>query len=94
MGSALRLQLAAASALLLGARALPFWSHERLNTYVHCANASGPWLAAALAAIGRQQPRFVVQERCTGRFADPPNASYQCGGLDYLSIVFFSVCKK
>ena len=58
-----------------GARSMPVWTHERLNTYVHCANASGPWSAAALSAIGRQQPRFVVQERCTGRFAAPANAS-------------------
>jgi hypothetical protein len=57
------------------AAALPTWTHERLNTYIHCANASGPWSAAALAAIVRQQPRFVVQERCTGRFAPPANAS-------------------
>ena len=57
------------------AHSMPVWTHERLNTYVHCANASGPWSAAALASIGLIQPRFVVQERCTGRFAAPANAS-------------------
>eukprot|EP01043_Picozoa_sp_COSAG02_P060825 COSAG02_NODE_8035_length_2738_cov_9.087769_2_plen_394_part_01 len=64
------------SALLLETvRSMPVWTYERVNTYVHCANASGPWSAAALAAIKRQQPRFVVQERCTSRFAAPVNAS-------------------
>eukprot|EP01043_Picozoa_sp_COSAG02_P042686 COSAG02_NODE_3648_length_6426_cov_6.186054_4_plen_413_part_00 len=64
-----------AAALHTAVLSMPVWTHERLNTYVHCANASGPWSAAALAAIKRQQPRFVVQERCTGRFAEPANAS-------------------
>jgi hypothetical protein len=55
--------------------AFPVWTEHRLNTYVHCANCSGPWSDAALAALRRLAPRFVVQERCTGRFAKPVNAS-------------------
>ena len=57
------------------APAFPVWTPERLNTYVHCANCSGPWSDEALAALELQAPRFVVQERCTGRFAAPINAS-------------------
>ena len=45
------------------ADALPVWTDERLNTYIHCANASGPWSADSLLSIKAQQPRFVVQER-------------------------------
>ena len=62
-------------ALLAAARALPEWSDATLNTFVHCANQSGPWSDAALALLVAQGPRFVVQERATARWQAPVNAS-------------------
>jgi hypothetical protein len=67
--------LACCVATVATVAALPVWSPERLNTYVHCANESGPWSDEALAALKKASPRFVVQERGTGRFFPPANAS-------------------
>ena len=64
-------------ALLAAARALPDWSDETINTFIHCANESGPWSDDALARLVAQGPRFVVQERSTARWQAPVNASLE-----------------
>ena len=55
----------AAAALLLGAGsvgALPSWSWDTIQTYVHCANFSGEWNAGALQVLAKQ-----VRRRCPQR---------------------------
>ena len=49
--------------------ALPQWSWDTIQTYVHCANYSGEWNDAALAVLA-QQP-FVVFEKYHKVFQEP-----------------------
>ena len=60
--------------LALGAAAaaplVPKWSWDHVQTYVHCANRTGPlWNEAALASMA--QSAFVVFEKNHGLFAHP-----------------------
>ena len=62
----------AAAALLLGAGsvgALPSWSWDTIQTYVHCANFSGEWNAGALQVLAKQP--FVVFEKYHKAFEEP-----------------------
>jgi hypothetical protein len=64
-------------ALLVCVTALPAWSWDTVQIYVHCCNQSGPWNEEALGkmkALGAGL-RFVVQERETSRFQAPVNRS-------------------
>ena len=56
------------SALPLAA-ALPRWSWDTLQTYVHCANYSGEWNAEALHTLAKQP--FVVFEKYHKAFEEP-----------------------
>ena len=56
-------------ALLATTVALPRWSWDTLQTYVHCANFSGEWNAAALAVLAKQP--FVVFEKYHKVFEAP-----------------------
>jgi len=60
---------AALLALVSAARAMPPWSWDTLQTYVHCANLSGAWSDAAIARMGRGA--FVVFEKNHALFAPP-----------------------
>ena len=53
--------------------ALPKWSWSNIQTYIHCANVSGPWNSAAINRM--VQGAFVVFEKDTGLFAPPMNTS-------------------
>jgi len=55
------------------ALALPRWSWDTLQTYVHCANRTGEWNDAALAVLSAQP--FVVFEKNHKLFARPANTS-------------------
>jgi hypothetical protein len=58
--------------LLLSARAadaLPKWSWDTLQTYVHCANYSGEWNEDALHTLAKQP--FVVFEKYHKAFEEP-----------------------
>lgn len=53
-----------------GAAKVPAWNWDTIQTYVHCANRTGPlWNDAALASMGRSA--FVVFEKNHGLFAHP-----------------------
>jgi hypothetical protein len=49
------------AASIAAATALPQWSWDTIQTYVHCANYSGEWNDDALRAMAKQQ--FVVFEK-------------------------------
>ena len=51
------------------ADALPEWSWDTIQTYVHCANFTGEWNDAALAILAKQP--FVVFEKYHKVFAAP-----------------------
>lgn len=54
--------------------ALPPWSWDTVQTYVHCANRTGSlWNEQAVAAFANQS--FVVFEKNHGIWADPVNTS-------------------
>ena len=55
------------------AEALPRWSWDTVQTYIHCANITGEWNAGALHRLA-QQP-FVVFEKNHKLFAPPMNTS-------------------
>ena len=55
------LPLCALAFIVAPSTALPAWSWDTLQTYVHCANFSGEWNDQALAVLA-QQP-FVVFEK-------------------------------
>jgi hypothetical protein len=44
-----------------------------MQTYIHCANMSGPWNDAAVAQLAKAS--FVVFEKVHGVFAPPANTS-------------------
>ena len=52
-----------------GAWALPSWSWDTLQTYVHCANYTGEWNDEALAILAKQP--FVVFEKYHKAFEAP-----------------------
>ena len=64
---AVRLALLVSPCALVSA--LPKWSWETMQTYVHCANLSGAWSDAAAARMARGA--FVVFEKTSGLFSDP-----------------------
>jgi hypothetical protein len=66
--------------LPLLAYALPPFSWDTLPTYFHCANLSGPWNDAAVAAIARN--KFAVFEKMTGMFSPPVNTSAESKIVD------------
>ena len=72
-----RLLLLALSHLLLpeGGAALPPFSWDRIQTYIHCANMSGAWNELALQRMTSKGVGFVVFEKVHGLFADPVNTS-------------------
>merc|ERR1711968_27492 len=53
--------------------ALPPWSWDTIQTYIHCANMSGPW--APWAAQKLAMASFVVFEKPHGLFYPPVNNS-------------------
>jgi len=55
------------------AEALPRWSWDTVQTYIHCANITGEWNGGALHRLA-QQP-FVVFEKNHKLFAPPMNTS-------------------
>jgi hypothetical protein len=58
------------AALCVGtADALPEWSWDTIQTYVHCANYTGEWNDVALAILAKQP--FVVFEKYHKAFAAP-----------------------
>ena len=63
-------QLAAvAAAVACTASALPPWSWDKLQTYVHCANFTGEWNDESLAIMAKQP--FVVFEKYHKVFEEP-----------------------
>ena len=65
--------LLAAAALPRSADALPPWSWDTMQVYIHCANMSGPWAPWAAAQLAKAS--FVVLEKPHGLFAAPVNTS-------------------
>eukprot|EP01047_Picozoa_sp_COSAG01_P012292 COSAG01_NODE_551_length_15579_cov_30.915181_2_plen_445_part_00 len=59
----------------LSSPVLPPFSWDTVQTYVHCANASGPWNSLALERLTAPGVGFVVFEKTHGLFADPVNTS-------------------
>jgi hypothetical protein len=57
----------------LSSHALPPWSWDSIQVYVHCANISGAWAPWAAAQLARAS--FVVLEKPHGLFAPPVNTS-------------------
>ena len=70
----MKLAASAATLLLVGtANALPPWTWDTMQSYVHCANMSGAW--APWAADVLAEASFVVFEKWHGMFASPANTS-------------------
>ena len=55
--------------------ALPPFSWDTVQTYIHCANMSGNWNELALQRMTSKNVGFVVFEKVHGLFADPVNTS-------------------
>ena len=69
------------------ATALPPWSWDTVQTYVHCANYSGEWNDEALAVLAKQP--FVVFEKYHKAFEEKPY-----GILDNAEAKIAESCRK
>ena len=69
MAASKALAAAAVASVATTATALPSWSWDTLQTYVHCANYSGEWNSGALAVLAKQP--FVVFEKYHKAFEEP-----------------------
>jgi hypothetical protein len=72
-GSMLAIAAAVIQVVTRVSSALPPWSWDTMQTYVHCANMSGPWAPWAAAQLAKAS--FVVLEKPHGVFSSPVNDS-------------------
>ena len=59
--------------IVASAASLPPWSWDTIQTYIHCANMSGPWEPWAAKKLAKAS--FVVFEKPHGVFYPPINTS-------------------
>ena len=66
------------AAAALQVPALPPWSWDTVQTYIHCANTTGEWNQAALRRLASQQ--FVVFEKNHKLFYSGPDGLVNTSG--------------
>ena len=80
--------------LVCNSSALPPFSWDTVQTYIHCANMSGPWNDAAVAQLAKAS--FVVFEKVHGVFAPPANTSAEtkiAAACKHTSNLLYRTCR-